>query len=151
MVSVEGQMAVTSPQTDIVAATQDLVKVLSILSTSFLISALDENTRISLVQLATIFQNFILADPSLPSYDTVENGEDSIPIPLPMMKIQAQIPMLLVVEKSTSQVITQGDKTRDPGQRRRRKKWKGIISQQEINLQLPLSRTFFSHRMMCLL
>ena len=55
MVSVEGQMVVTSPQTEIVAAIQDLVKVLSILSTSFLISALDENTHISLVQLATIF------------------------------------------------------------------------------------------------
>ena len=49
------KLLVTSPQVEIVVAVQEIVKVLLMPSTASLIPALDENTRISLVQLATIF------------------------------------------------------------------------------------------------
>ena len=154
------KMPVTSPQAEIVAAAQNLVKVLLMPLTSSLISTLDDNTRIPLIQLATIFQNSVLEDPAIPSTDDVEAGEDSSPLPrveiledrddsspLPRVEIQASIPTLSVVEKPSSPVITYTDKTRDPGQRRRRKKRQQLLSQRESTLRLPLSLVpYFSHR-----
>ena len=136
-------MPVTSPQAEIVSAAQDLVFFLLMPSTSSLISSLDDNTRISLVQLATIFQNSILEDSATPPTDDVDDWENSSPLPkveiledrddsspLPRVEIQASIPTLLVVEEPSSPVITYTDKTRDPGQRRRRNKRQQLLSQQ---------------------
>ena len=99
-------------------------------STSSLISTLDDNTRISLVQLATIFQNSVLEDPASSPTDDVEDWDDSRPFPrleiledrddsspLPRVDIPTSTPTLPVVDEPASPVITYADKTRDPGQR----------------------------------
>ena len=150
------KMLVMSPQAEIVAAVQEFVKVLLMPSTSSLISTLDDNTRISLIQLATIFRNSVSEDPAIPPTDDVEDGKDSSSLPrvemledrdgssqLLRVEIQASIPTLPALEELSSPVITYADKTRDPEQRRSRKKRQQLLSQRESTHRLPLSRTSF--------
>ena len=74
-------MSVTSPQAEIVAAAQDLVKVLLMPSTFFL----DLHIRLQYSHITRptcdYFQNSVLEHPAIPPNDVVEDGEDSSPLP----------------------------------------------------------------------